>query len=109
MAIRPLVATVGAVTACDRSADDRSVRERIAVWWAVLRPLAAREEGLAAGTGLLTGRVVERSVPDVVACPTCAAAAVVEVVDLVDKLARFTCTRCAHRWNVSTRSLQHHR
>ena len=65
---------------------------------ALLRPLDAREEGLAAGTGLLTGRVAEQAVPDVAACPVCGKPAVVDVLDLVDRQARYVCTACAHRW-----------
>jgi hypothetical protein len=68
---------------------------------ALLRPLDARDEGLAAGTGLLTGSVAERVVTEVAACSQCRKPAVVDVLDLVDKQARYVCTACAHRWTVS--------
>jgi len=67
---------------------------------ALLRPLDARDEGLAAGTGLLTGRVAEQVVTEVAECPQCRKPAVVDVLDLVDKQARYVCTACAHRWTV---------
>jgi hypothetical protein len=67
---------------------------------ALMRPLDAREEGLAAGTGLLTGSVAEKVVTEVAACPQCRRPAVVDLLDLVDRQARYVCTACAHRWNV---------
>jgi hypothetical protein len=67
---------------------------------ALLRPLDARDEGLAAGTGLLTGSVAEQVVTEVAACPQCQRPAVVDVLDLVDKRAVYVCTACAHRWTV---------
>ena len=67
---------------------------------ALLRPLDARDEGLAVGTGLLTGRVAEQVVTEVAACPQCRKPAVVDVLDLVEKRAGYVCTACAHRWTV---------
>jgi predicted RNA-binding Zn-ribbon protein involved in translation (DUF1610 family) len=67
---------------------------------ALLRPLDARDEGLAAGTGLLTGSVAEKVATEVVACPQCGKPAVVDVLDLVDREARYVCTACAYRWTV---------
>jgi hypothetical protein len=67
---------------------------------ALLRPLDARDEGMAAGTGLLTGSVAEQAVHEVTDCPQCSRPAVVDVLDLVDKQARYVCTACAHRWTV---------
>jgi hypothetical protein len=67
---------------------------------AVMRPLDARDEGMAAGTGLLTGSVAEKALHDVASCPYCSRPAVVDVLDLVDRQARYVCTACAHRWMV---------
>jgi uncharacterized protein YbaR (Trm112 family) len=76
---------------------------------ALLRPLDAREEGLAAGTGLLTGRVAEKVVTEVTACPQCRKPAVVDVLDLVDRQASYVCTACAHRWTVRDVPVHAHR
>lgn len=66
----------------------------------LLRPLDAREEGLAAGTGVLTGKVAERAVTDVQECPMCRRdAAVVDALDLVEKVAHHVCTACNYRWS----------
>ena len=67
---------------------------------ALLRPLDARDEGLAAGTGLLTGSVAGQVVTEVATCPQCQKPAVVDVLDLIDKWAGYVCTACAHRWTV---------
>ena len=71
---------------------------------ALLRPMDAREEGLAAGTGILTGRVAERVPTPVAVCGHCEHPAVVDVLDLVEKKAGYVCTHCAHRWTVQMAS-----
>jgi hypothetical protein len=55
-------------------------------------------EGLAAGTGLLTGDVV-RTVPvSNVACPVCNRPAGALIIDLVAQEVTHRCDGCGHRW-----------
>lgn len=61
----------------------------------------AQAEGLAAGTGLLTGDVARSSVrpaPAESTCPECRGSAEVVVVDLVDHATTLRCTTCGHGW-----------
>lgn len=55
-------------------------------------------EGLAAGTGLLTGDLARAAGTEVVACPRCAGASEPVVIDLVAGLVVRACLRCEHRW-----------
>lgn len=73
-------------------------------WRDALKPdvdLAAAE-GLAAGTGLLTGDVA-RSSPHRPhsPCPTCSGPGEVVVVDLIVHATTMRCTECGRRWTVS--------
>ena len=69
-----------------------------------LRPRSndhARTEGMAAGTGLLTGSVTDAYTADTSSCPQCRARAVViHVVDLVERKTDLCCQRCRHYWSV---------
>ena len=61
----------------------------------------ARDEGMAAGTGLLTGRVADAYAADASSCPRCRSSAVViHVVDLVERRTDLCCQRCLHYWAV---------
>jgi hypothetical protein len=62
----------------------------------------ARTEGMAAGTGLLTGSVADGyAAATTSSCPRCKASAVViHVVDLVDRKTDLSCNRCRHYWSV---------
>ncbi|MCB0976524.1 MAG: hypothetical protein KDB02_03610 [Acidimicrobiales bacterium] len=58
----------------------------------------AEAEGLAAGTGLLTGSLVERAdLPDET-CPRCDGPGVVVSIDLLDGEVVRRCRSCAHAW-----------
>jgi len=65
----------------------------------------AEAEGLAAGTGLLTGDVARTTQVATVACPLCAAAAEVVVIDLVAKQTSRSCPACGHRWTADEPAL----
>lgn len=74
-------------------------------WLDALRPDAdlAQAEGLAAGTGLLTGSVArsvaeQRSTLPSPPCPTCAAESEIVVVDLIVGATTRRCQRCSYRW-----------
>lgn len=73
-------------------------------WRDALRPDSdlALAEGLAAGTGLLTGelaRTVGTTKTDtVVRCASCAVPAEVVVVDLIDESTTYRCPTCRRRW-----------
>ena len=62
----------------------------------------AQVEGLAAGTGLLTGDVAERRARTAglptAPCPQCGQEGDVSVLDLVDHRLVRICTACHHRW-----------
>jgi hypothetical protein len=66
----------------------------------------ARFEGLAAGTGLLTGDAARRAVPTPVqrACARCQAPAEIELLDLVDQRTSWHCESCGYKWEESTAS-----
>lgn len=72
----------------------------------VLRPDSdlAEAEGLAAGTGLLTGTVArtagaQRVVSDA-ACPACQGDSEIVVVDLIVGVTTLRCQSCARRWTI---------
>ena len=73
-------------------------------WRDALRPDAdlALAEGLAAGTGLLTGTIARSRVAPSVAtdpCPQCEATdPELLVVDLVGERTTLRCRSCGHRW-----------
>lgn len=63
-------------------------------------------EGLAAGTGLLTGDVA-RAVPvEEITCPVCDHPAGVVIIDLVVQQVTRRCEACGHRW-VSAEAIRH--
>lgn len=74
-------------------------------WREALRPDSdlAQAEGLAAGTGLLTGTVARTAGVRKVAvpnppCPSCQGASEIVVVDLIVHVTTLRCTACARRW-----------
>ena len=78
-------------------------------WREALRPDSdlAQAEGLAAGTGLLTGTVARtagaRQAHAVDAdCPVCGGKADIVVVDLVASSTTARCLSCSHRWTSQT-------
>ncbi|MEZ5183326.1 MAG: hypothetical protein R2702_15860 [Acidimicrobiales bacterium] len=84
----------------DRGRFWRSARFRDA-----LRPDSdlAEAEGLAAGTGLLTGAVARSAGAQKVAgldavCPSCGGASEIVVVDLIVGATTLRCQGCARRW-----------
>lgn len=84
---------------------DRGRFWRSTRWRDALRPDAdlAQAEGLAAGTGLLTGTVARTAsartitAPDA-SCPSCGAASEIVVVDLIVQATTLRCPVCARRW-----------
>ncbi len=58
----------------------------------------AEAEGLAAGTGLLTGDTARQKV-DTVPCPICTGVGDVVVIDLVARVVSRRCQSCGHRWD----------
>ena len=61
----------------------------------------ARAEGMAAGIGLLTGRVADGYAATLSSCPHCGAPKVViHVVDLVERRTDLQCQRCLYYWTV---------
>lgn len=78
-------------------------------WRDALRPDSdlAEAEGLAAGTGLLTGTVARtagvRKLPAASQpCPSCGGSGEVVVVDLVAHTTTLRCTGCTRRWTTET-------
>ena len=74
-------------------------------WRDALRPDSdlAQAEGLAAGTGLLTGTVARTAGKTKVGfvdepCPTCHADGEIVLVDLVDHATTRRCRSCGRRW-----------
>jgi hypothetical protein len=60
----------------------------------------ARTEGMAAGTGLLTGSVADAYAATASNCPRCRSKAVaIHVVDLVERRTDLCCQRCGHYWS----------
>jgi predicted Zn finger-like uncharacterized protein len=84
---------------------DRGRFRKTSRWRDALRPDSdlAQAEGLAAGTGLLTGTVARSvgvrtaSTADA-SCPSCGAASEIVVVDLIVHATTLRCPSCAHRW-----------
>ncbi|MCU1371746.1 MAG: hypothetical protein JWO77_2940 [Ilumatobacteraceae bacterium] len=76
-------------------------------WREALRPDTgmAQAEGLAAGTGLLTGTVAKSAGPRKVAvanpdCPTCRGESEIVVVDLIVGVTTLRCQSCGRRWTL---------
>ena len=72
-------------------------------WRDAIRPDAdlAAAEGLAAGTGLLTGELARTTThvhPSMLACPVCQGESEVLVVDLVARSTTLRCQACGRRW-----------
>lgn len=69
-------------------------------WRKALQPDGhmAEAEGLAAGTGLLTGELVRGAAIDDAPCPECSGPGEVVVIDLVARLVARRCQSCGHRW-----------
>jgi hypothetical protein len=63
----------------------------------------AEAEGLAAGTGLLTGEVARTTPVADVACPACHRPSVVVVIDLVAHETSRACPSCGNRWTSAER------
>lgn len=78
-------------------------------WREALRPDSdlAQAEGLAAGTGLLTGTVAKSvgtrkvSLHDA-RCPSCDGPSEIVVVDLVAEATTLRCTSCGRRWTIES-------
>ena len=75
-------------------------------WRKVLLPDSgmAEAEGLAAGTGLLTGQVARATPMAEVACPACGGPAEVMVIDLVAHETSRACRSCGNRWTSPERT-----
>ncbi len=76
-------------------------------WLRARRSESARDEGLAAGTGLMIGRVADDFVggrtPVEVECPACGhRTTFTDVIDLVEQRTHRHCEVCRHRWAVAT-------
>lgn len=78
-------------------------------WREVLRPDSdlAQAEGLAAGTGLLTGTVARSAAATRAAstdpiCPSCAGHSEIVVVDLIEHATTLRCQSCGRRWTLPT-------
>lgn len=77
-------------------------------WRQVLHPehRMASVEGLAAGTGLLTGSVARSASVDV-HCPSCDSGGEVVVIDLVAHAVSLRCPTCGHRWVLDQDEVEH--
>lgn len=67
----------------------------------------AEAEGLAAGTGLLTGTVAKSVGVSKVsvanpACPACTGSSEIVVVDLIVHATTLRCQSCGRRWTIET-------
>jgi hypothetical protein len=78
-------------------------------WREALRPDSdlAQAEGLAAGTGLLTGTVArsvgQRKMPvPNPPCPACSGTSEIVVVDLIVQATTLRCQSCGRRWTLQT-------
>ena len=69
----------------------------------------AEAEGLAAGTGLLTGGLLRNSKLAPVPCPQCGGPGDAMVIDLVARLVTRRCQDCGHRWASDEPVPSHHR
>ena len=79
----------------------------LAGWIRTRRVDNAREEGLAAGTGLITGQLADayrgRPGARVATCPACGhRATFTDVIDLVEARTHHHCEVCRHRWAAAT-------
>lgn len=76
---------------------------RSPLWRKVLRVDSdhAEAEGLAAGTGLITGGLAEGSAASTLPCPRCGKVGEVVAIDLVAQLTHRRCWSCAHSWVTS--------
>lgn len=77
-------------------------------WLRSHRTESAREEGLAAGTGLITGDLAANFEgapgPGAVGCPACGhRSTFTDVIDLVEHRTHLHCESCRHRWTVEAR------
>ncbi len=72
-------------------------------WRKVLSPdiNLAEAEGLAAGTGLLTGDIARGAEMARLPCPECNGVGDVVVIDLVALVVSRRCQVCGHRWDTS--------
>lgn len=61
----------------------------------------AEIEGLAAGTGLLTGDLTRSAAASNVPCPRCGKPGEVTAIDLVAQVTHRRCRSCAHAWSIS--------
>lgn len=70
------------------------------MWQKVLRVDSdhAAAEGLAAGTGLITGGLTEGSAVGTAPCPRCGKLGEAVAIDLVAKMTHRRCRSCAHSW-----------
>lgn len=59
----------------------------------------AEIEGRAAGTGLITGDLVQRAAAAPERCPRCRGIGEPTVVDLVASTVQRRCKRCGHSWD----------
>jgi len=78
----------------------------LAGWMRARRTGSARDEGLAAGTGLITGHLADEfrgaPSPGEVDCPACGhRATFTDVIDLVERRTHHHCEICRHRWAVT--------
>ena len=73
---------------------------RSPLWQKVLRVDSdhAEVEGLAAGTGLLTGDLTRSTVTGPAPCPRCRKSSEVVAVDLLTEITHLRCRSCAHAW-----------
>lgn len=70
-------------------------------WRKALRPdgRLAEAEGLAAGTGMLTGDVLRNRPASAAPCPTCSGRGEVVVIDLLSAVVSRRCQSCGNRWD----------
>lgn len=76
---------------------------RSPLWQKMLRVDSdhAEIEGLAAGTGLLTGDLTRSATAATAPCPRCGKPGEVVAIDLVDEMTYRRCQSCPHAWSVS--------
>ncbi|MEO6988816.1 MAG: hypothetical protein ABI239_09220 [Aquihabitans sp.] len=76
---------------------------RSPIWQKVLRVDSdhAEVEGLAAGTGLLTGDLTRSANAGNAPCPRCGDPGEVTAIDLVAQVTHRRCRSCVHTWSIS--------